>query len=266
MFQQIRNGRPLSRASSVTPTAAAPTTQNTSRKGRSQPNGIIAREDAIAAAPGDLNVPEKAMSYLSSKGYAPPDAELSPATLSLILLQIAAVSGSATDSNGIKAVAFLLEEINAHEQSTSLADRIMRRIDEQVSEVAKTLVDAKAKEVEYFKSSALEQKKGLGVVREEVSKATAQMERSRDELEGTTNNLQNAVGEVAEFFKHSIDQISEQVSAFTSGEAPVNTQNSTGNPATRPTPTDPFSYAAATRQHLPSTHASIISRNSDKRR
>lgn len=263
MSHLSKTARPASRAPSTTPPATVPIA---TRKSRSQPTVTLAREDAIAAAPGDLKVPEKAIGYLSSQGYAPPDAELSLATLSFILLQLAAASGSATDSNGIKAVAFLLEEISTHGLAMSLADRIMGRINEQVSEVAQTLVSAKAKEVEYFRTSALEQKKGLEVVRAEVSKATEQMERSRDGLEGTTNSLENAVGEVAEFFKTSIDQISEQVLAITSHEAPANSQTATRSPATSSTPADPFSYAAATRQHLPSTHASIISRNNDKRR
>lgn len=260
--------RPGSRASSLTPSGnpAGPAT----RKNRSQATGLLTREDAVAKAPGDLKTPAKAMAYLSDHGYAPEGAQLSLHTVAFILFQLAAASHSATDSDGIKAVGFLLEELGAHDMAATLADRITEKIEAKIDDVAQAMNEAKEKELEFFKDAGRSQQKALKAIRNEVGEAANLLAQNKADIEGVHNGLENAVGEAAEFFQTSLSKISEQVLSITSTEQhdnsapPIRTPASTIPSQTQPT--DSFSYAQVTGQHLPSTHASNINRNSDKHR
>lgn len=261
--------KPTSRTGSLTPaanTAPAPST----RKNRSQNMGILSREEALTKAPGNLRAPEKAMAYLSEHGYAPDGADLSLHTIAFILFQLAAGSSSATDSDGIKAVAYLLEELDIHGIAQNLSDRVTDKISDKINDVGQALIDAKENEVAYLKMSGELQQKGLQAVREEILEAAAQLAKGTEEMEGTQNSMENTVGEIAEFFQQSIVEIKEQVAIITSPESYGTTPRIalpiTSLTPSQPQPTDTFSYAQVTGQHLPSTHASNITRNNDKRR
>lgn len=209
------------------------------------------------------------MTYLSEHGYAPEGSPLTLHTIAFILFQIAAASHSATDSDGIKAVAFLLEEIDVHGIAMTLADRITTKIENKIEDVAQAMIDAKDKEIKYFREAGISQQNALTSVRNEVGKATLQIIQGKEDLEGAQNGLENMMGEAVEFFKTTLDKISEQVEAITSSET-HNAATSSTRPPLTPPPTIPqtttFSYAQVTGQQLPSTHATNITRNSDKRR
>lgn len=258
MSQLGKTARPASRASSATPSSAPNTAPNTRKK--TQNAGPTTREEAISKAPGDVRSPEKAMEYLSAHGYAPHGAPLSLHTIAFILFQLAAATASATDSNGMKAVAFLLEEIEVHGMAEELTERLTAKIDAKVEEVAKKLISAKEQEMEYLK----EQRGEIQTVRREVIEAAKLLTESKDELDGTTNSLENAAGGMAELFTTSLQSLTERLSNIT----PSNTTSTapTTAPTSHPTPLDTFSYAAATRQHLPVSHVANIARNNEKRR
>lgn len=242
---------------------------NAARKGRSQNTTLLTREEAAAKAPGNLKLPEKAMAYLSEHQYVPEGSPLTLHTIAFILFQIAAASHSATDSDGIKAVAFLLEEIDVHGIAMTLADRITTKIENKIEDVAQAMIDAKDKEIKYFRDAGISQQNALVAVRNEVGRAANQVVQGREGLEGAQNGIENMIGEAAEFFKTSLNKISEQVEAITSAEtynAATSLDRLPVNPSTTPLQTTTFSYAQITGQHLPSTHATNITRNSDKRR
>lgn len=259
--------RPISRASTTPPSVT--NTGSAARKGRSRIMGTPTREEALAKAPGKVKTADKAMLYLSEHCYAPDEAPLSLHTIAFILLQIAAASGSATDSDGIKAVAFLLEEIEIHGMAEALTNRLTAKMDDKVSEVSQILIDAKEQEVEYLKV----QREELEGVREEVSEAAKLLVESKDELAGAQANLENAVGKMAECCTTAMKTIAEQVSNMAS-IASLEPRNpsataTTGTPNALPNHphiTDSFSYTHITGQHLPSTHATNISRNNNKHR
>lgn len=258
MSQQGKStAKPASRASSATPSAST-AAQNTRKK--TQQAGPITREEAVAKAPGDVKSPEKAMEYLSTHGYAPHGAPLSLHTIAFILFQLAAVTASATDSNGMKAVAYLLEEIEVHGMAEELTDRLTAKIDAKVDEVAQRLISAKEQELEHLK----EQRSEMQTVRGEVIEAAKLLTDGKDELDGTTNNLQNAAGELAELFTTSAQALVERIGAVALSES--RPDPTPAAPTSQPSPTDTFSYAAATRQHLPVAHVSNIARNNEKRR
>lgn len=221
--------------------------------------GPTTRKEAITKAPGDLKSSEKAMEYLSAHGYAPHGAPLSLHTIAFILFQIAAASLSATDSNGIKAVAYLLEEIEVHGMAEELTDRLTSKIDAKVDEVARMLVSTKELEMKHLK----EQRKEMQTVQNEIIEVAKLLVESKDELDGTTNSLENAAGGLAELFTTSVQALTERINnnpTFETSSKPPQVL------ATQPNPIDVFSYAAATRQHLPVSHVANIARNNEKHR
>lgn len=214
-----------------------------------------------------MKTPDKAMTYLMEHGYTPEDSPLTLHTIAFILFQIAAASNSATDSDGIKAVAMLLEEIDVHGITTTLADRVTVRIENKIKDVAQALIAAKENELEYTKAAGKHQQKALMAVRNEVGLAVKEVIQGREDLEAAQNGLENLMGEAAEFFKISLDKIAEQIETITSSEVhnmPPPTRT-TSNPPNFPPQTTTFSYAQITGQHLPSTHTTNITRNNDKR-
>lgn len=271
---KLTAAKPASRASASTPTSSSTTGStagaNTRGTRTQQATGPMSREDAISRAPGDIKTLEKSMAYLSDKAYVPDAASLSLQTISFILFQIAAMSHSATDSNGIKAVAFLLEEIDIHGISETLADRIGAKIDEKINDYAQRTLEVREQDAMDYKDAVEQQRQELEAVRREVSEAVKLITKGKEDLEATQNSLENAVGEIAEVLSTSLRDITEQANIITSPEsytAVTPTSQHAAAPITTQTPhTDAFSYAAVTRTHLPSTHATNITKNNDKRR
>lgn len=59
-------------------------------------------------------------------------------TIASIPFQLAAVSSSATDSKDMKAVTYLLEEIQIHGMAEKLTDRLTSKIGAKMDEVAQS--------------------------------------------------------------------------------------------------------------------------------
>lgn len=254
--------------------ATTPLPPNTSasmntRKSRTQPTGPLTREEALNRALGDVKTPDKAMGYLADRGYVPEGTELSLQIISFILLQIAAALNAATDANGIKAVALLLEEIEVYGIAETLSDRITKQIGDKIDTVRQCILDVRRQEAKDFKGIVEGQRQELEGIRKEVQDAAMSLKEGAEELEGTQNNLENAVGEIAEFFQTSIMDIAEKIDVITSLEPQaIATPSQQAAPplVSYASPTDVFSYAAITRTHLPNTHATNITRNNDRRR
>lgn len=263
---------PPSRAGSAAPsTQSTPSNTSGPDTRKNKPTNLLTREGAIDKAPGGVKTLEKAMAYLSSKGYVPDAAPLNLVTISFILFQLAATTHSATDSNGIKAIAFLLEEINVDKLAETLADRIGATLDEKIRAFGQSTQEVRAQDVRDFQETVKEQRNELEEVRRGIKEAAAVMAKGKEDLEGTQASLENAVGEIAEVLSSSLRDISEQVNVIISPDTYANFSPPSHPPAppalvAQPQPTDAFSYAAVTRTHLPSTHATNITRNNDKRR
>lgn len=211
---------------------------------------------------------KKALPLLIDQGYVPKDIKLSITTISFILFQIAAASHSATDSDSIKAAAFLLEELAIQQQTDHISTRIATTLEDQMRKLGNIFEDLKEKEVAAIHTAVSNHMQDLEAIRQEMTKASQEIKEGREGLEGTTNALENACGELAEVFQRSTAGIKDQIDAFTEISNPITTRSEApkiADPSPKATP-DIYSYADATRQHLPSTHATNISRNNKKRR
>ena len=198
---------------------------------RSSPSS---KEDALRLANGTVNQLSKARTHLAAKGYLAQGADTSYLGLALILFQMATETKLPSLADNIKSVAFLLEALSIDLFADRLFNTVENKLNVVIESLALTAVGLDDQQQEMIETAAVLTNAGTQLV--ETNEAAART------LVETTDELKARM----ESFAHS--------SAPASGV--------TDQPDTR----DPFSYAAVTQRHIPSSHASALAKNDERAR